>query len=266
MFPFQDIKNGRFYLGDCLEVMKDIPDGCIDMILCDLPYGTTACKWDSIIPFEALWKEYERICNGAIVLTSGQPFTSALIMSNVSLFKYQWVWVKSKAVGFVNAKLKPMPRHEDVCVFSKQTTANRAHNNMKYNPQDLIPYGKVVKGRKGKASDSDGNGYGRPSMKDELYQEFTGYPTSVLEIASEGKGFHPTQKPVALFEYLIKTYTNENELVLDNCAGSGTMAIAAENTGRRWICIEQLQEYADKAVARIQNHEVLIVNDIEVKL
>ena len=254
---YQQLQNGTICNGDCLELMKTIPDKYVDMILCDLPYGTTACKWDTIIPFEPLWKQYKRIIkdNGAIVLTASQPFTSALVMSNVKMFKYQWVWVKSKAVGFVNAKLKPMPKHEDVLVFSFGTTANRAKNNMLYNPQNLIPYGKVVKGRKGSSKDSDGNGYGRPSMKPELLQEFTNYPNSVLETASEGKTRHPTQKPVALFEYLIKTYTNENELVLDNCSGSGTTAIACINTNRKYICMEKDEGYYEKSIERVRNHK-----------
>jgi site-specific DNA-methyltransferase (adenine-specific) len=227
------------YEGDCLDVMPLLADNSIDMVLADLPYGTTACKWDTVIPFDRLWAEYRRICKGTIVLTSAQPFTSALIMSNVEMFKYQWVWCKSKAVGFVNAKLKPMPKHEDILVFSAQTTANRAPNNMIYNPQDLKFLGKNVRGRKGSASDSDGNGYGRPSMKDELYQEFTNYPTSLLEIPSEGSPIHPTQKPVALMEYLLRTYTNEGMTVLDNTMGSGTVGVACINTNRRFIGIEK---------------------------
>lgn len=239
--------------GDCLDLMPlAIPDGSVDLILCDLPYGTTACKWDTVIPFDSLWAEYRRICpNGAIVLTSAQPFTSALVMSNIGMFKYQLVWCKSKAVGFVNAKLKPMPKHEDILVFSNRTTANRAPNNMVYNPQGLVEFGKTVRGRKGSAADSDGNGYGRPSMKAELYQEFTNYPTSLLEIPSEGNPVHPTQKPVALMEYLIKTYTNEGMTVLDNCMGSGTTGVACKNTGRRFIGIEKDEKYFAIAQQRI---------------
>ena len=223
------------------------------MVLCDLPYGTTACKWDSVIPFEPLWEQYRRVCHGTIVLTAAQPFTSALVMSNVEMFKYQWVWCKSKAVGFVNAKLKPMPKHEDVLVFSLKTTANRAHNNMTYNPQDLTIFGKTVRGRKGSSSDSDGNGYGRPSMKDKVFQEFTNYPVSLLHIASESKPVHPTQKPVALMEYLIRTYTNEGETVLDNTMGSGTTGVACMNTGRSFIGIEKDEKYFEIAKQRIRD-------------
>ena len=238
--------------GDCLEIMKDIPDKSIDMILCDLPYGTTDCAWDNVIPFEPMWEQYERIIkdNGAIVLTAAQPFTSTLVTSNLKMFKYELVWVKSKAVGFVNAKLKPMPKHESVLVFSRGKTSNGNKNNMIYNPQGLIEFGKTVRGRKGKSTDSDGNGYGRPSMKSNYVQQFTNYPTSILEINSEGKPIHPTQKPVALFEYLIKTYTNEGDLVLDNCMGSGTTAIAALNTNRNFIGFELDEKYYEIANER----------------
>lgn len=218
---FRDIKNGRFYLGDCLELMKEIPDNCIDMILCDLPYGTTQNKWDSVIPFEPLWEQYKRIRKptAAIVLTAAQPFTSVLVCSNLKMFKYQWVWEKSEATGHLNAKRMPMKLHEDVCVFGKH----------EYHPQGLIPFNKVV--RRG----NNGTNFGESGK--ENFQEFTGYPRSIIRFANDSKPTHPTQKPVALMEYLINTYTNEDMLVLDNCAGSGTTAIACENTNRRWVCI-----------------------------
>jgi len=240
--------------GDTLELMATLPDKCVDMVLCDLPYGTTACKWDTVIPFEPLWEQYKRLVkpNGAIVLFSAQPFTTKLICSQLDMFKYQWVWEKSKAVGFVNAKLKPMPKHEDVLVFSEGKTSNGNANNMLYNPQDLVPHGKTVRGRKGSANDSDGNGYGRPSMKDSYTQEFTNYPTSVIRFASEGKPIHPTQKPVALCEYLIKTYTNEGMTVLDNTMGSGTTGVACMNTNRNFIGIEGDDKYFAIATQRIE--------------
>lgn len=243
--------------GDCIELMKRLPDKSIDAIITDPPYGTTACKWDSVIPFEPMWEQLKRLIrpNGAIVLFGSQPFTSALIMSNVKMFKYEWVWEKSKAVGFVNAKLKPMPKHENVLIFSSGTTANGAKSNMPYNPQGLVFFGQTVRGRKGSKDDSDGNGYGRPSMKAELYQEFTNYPVSTIAFASEGKPVHPTQKPVALLEYLIKTYTNEGETVLDFTAGSGTTGIAALNTGRNAILIERELEYCEIAKKRIEGAE-----------
>ena len=256
---FIDIKKGRFYLGDCLEVMKEIPDGVVDMILCDLPYGTTACKWDSIIPFGALWLQYERIIkdNGAIVLTASQPFTSALVMSNIKLFRCQWIYKKKCASNFAQAKYMPMKEHEDVLIFSKKKSVyypikeerqGSGSERAKYAYSDKSRHttGEFVGSIKGEYDSENDSG------NDEQR-----YPSSVQEFNNRAKGdrgIHPTQKPVALFEYLIKTYTNENELVLDNCAGSGTTAIACENTKRRWICIEQLQEYADKAVERIKNH------------
>lgn len=248
---FLDIKNGRFYLGDCLEVMKEIPDGVVDMILCDLPYGTTACSWDSVIPFEPLWKEYNRICkeNAAMVFTAAQPFTTALIASNIENFKYNWVWKKNNVTGFMQAKTKPLKSHEDVIVFGRFKTAAQYFKGV-YNPQaELKENGNKKYSNKRAKEHITGN------RKDGVAKESkSGYPKDIIEIDIE-KGFHPTQKPVELFEYLIRTYTNEGELVLDNCAGSGTTAIAAENCGRKWVCIEQLEEYANKAVERIQNYQ-----------
>ena len=255
-----DNQKNKVLLGDCLDLMKDIPDASIDMILCDLPYGTTACKWDTIISFHKLWEQYERLIkpNGAMVLTASQPFTSALVMSNPTLFKYQLVWIKTKKTGFTNAKNRPLSQHEDILVFSKANVANRSKVMMKYNPQGLQPLGKVIKGDKNK-SDGDFNGqkYYRPSQSKNYIREFTNYPTTVLLIASEGKIIHPTQKPIALFEYLIKTYTNEGDLVLDNCAGSGTTGIACLNTNRNYILIEKEQKYFDIINTRIEKHKLL---------
>ena len=244
-------------LGDCLELMKEIPNGSIDMILADLPYGTTACKWDTVIPFEPLWAQYKRIIkdNGAIVLFGSQPFTSALVMSNPKLFKYQWVWVKSKKTGFTNGKNRPLSQHEDVLVFSKGNVANGSKLMMKYNPQGLQPLGKVRKGDKNKSiGDTNGQKYYRPSQSKDYVQEFTNYPTTILSVASDGKTIHPTQKPVPLLEYLIKTYTNECETVLDNTAGSGTTAIAAINTNRKYICMEKDPTYFEIMKHRILTH------------
>ena len=259
---FQDIKNGRFYLGDCLEVMKEIPDGVIDMVLCDLPYGTTACSWDSIIPIEKLWEQYRRIVkdNGAIVLTASQPFSSLLVSSNFKMFKYEWVWDKKIPSGMSYAKTQPMRQHEAVLVFEK------SGNKTVYNPQKT-KRDKPIKsgGQKYSASAPINNRKGDSEFKTKTY-EFKN-PTTLLSFDKVRKGsIHPTQKPVALFEYLIKTYTNEGELVLDNTAGSGTTAIAAENTGRKWVCIEQNEEYATKAVERIQNHEATPQQASEVKI
>ena len=237
--------------GDCLEVMKDIPDESNDMILCDLPYGTTACSWDTIIPFEPLWEQYKRIIkdNGAIVLTASQPFTTKLINSNIELFKYEWIWERSRTVGFLNAKNAPLKKHENVCVFSKGKTANCNKNNMVYNPQGLIEINKVKKSVKQSDDTVVGN---RPSRNKDYVAKYTGYPTSIIKFNNENKQIHPTQKPIELCEYLIKTYTNENELVLDNCRGSGSTGVACINTNRNFIGIELSQEYFNIAKERIE--------------
>ena len=225
------IELNKIYNEDCLEGMKRIPDKSIDMILCDLPYGTTACKWDTVIPFEPLWEQYKRIIkpNGAIVLTASQPFTSALVMSNLKMFKYCWVWEKSRASGFANAKKMPMRKTEDVCIFYKSLPA--------YNPQNLIYAPKVMKNSKSTGGDTvrgdTESSKGKGSLRTagaEYVQEWTNYPNNVLRFNNE-TGIHPTQKPVALFEYLIKTYTNEGETVLDNCVGSGITAVASASAG-----------------------------------
>ena len=235
--------------------MKDIPDKSIDMILCDLPYGTTACKWDTIIPFEPLWEQYKRIIkdNGAIVLTASQPFTSALVMSNPKMFKYEWIWKKSRTVGFLNSKNAPLKQHENVLVFSRGMTSNGNKNNMLYFPQGLIEINEIRKSVKQEGDTIVGV---RPSRNKDYVSKHKGYPKSFIEINNEIKQVHPTQKPVALFEYLIKTYTNEGDLVLDNCAGSFTTAIAAENTKRNWICMEQLEEYCEIGKKRINENRI----------
>jgi site-specific DNA-methyltransferase (adenine-specific) len=238
--------------GDCLELMKGIPDGSVDMVLCDLPYGTTACSWDSIIPFASLWAEYRRVIsrNGAIVLTASQPFTSALTMSAIDLFKYSLVWEKSRATGHVHAKNKPMKKHEDVLVFSPGTTvhASQSSSRMTYNPQGLVRKDVPTVRKNGGSSDAVMSA--RPSHRD-CIQEFTGYPGSVLEFASESRTVHPTQKPVGLMEYLIRTYTHEGMTVLDNCMGSGTTGVACVNTGRKFIGIEMDEGYFEIAQKRI---------------
>lgn len=243
--------------GDCLELMKTIDDKSVDMILCDLPYGTTACKWDNVIPFEPLWEQYNRIIkdNGAIVLFGSEPFASKLRLSNLKNYKYDWVWVKSRALGFTNAKNKPMNKHELISVFSKGTCANGSKNKMIYKPQGLIHFGKLVNGIKDcKADRKDGSHkFARKSHKKSYVQEFTNYPTQILNFANEGNTVHPTQKPVALLEYLIKTYTNEGETVLDNCMGSGSTGIACKNLNRGFIGIEKDDNYFNIAKNRIEN-------------
>jgi len=218
--------------------MRTLPDGCVDMVLCDLPYGTTACKWDAVIPFEPLWAEYRRLCRGAIVLTAQPPFDKQLGASNLGALKYEWIWRKSKPTGHLNAKLQPMKEHENVLVFyEKQPT---------YNPQGLVkkPVPTIRKGG------NNGANYDK-SDKDAL-QEFENYPRSVLDIPSEGKTVHPTQKPVALMEYMIKTYTNPGDVVMDNTMGSGTTGVACMNTGRRFIGIERDEGYFKIAKSRIE--------------
>lgn len=234
-FAAVKIGNGEFWMGDCLELMARIPDGSVDMVLCDLPYGTTQNKWDSVLPLGRLWAEYDRVCkpSAAIVLTAAQPFTTALIASRMGRFRYTWTWKKSKPTGHLNAKKQPLRNTEDVVVFYKEQCI--------YNPQGTRPTNHVVK------RTNRGN-YGDCSK--ETLQTVTGYPTSVIEFATEN-GFHQTQKPVPLFDYLIRTYTNPGDLVLDNCAGSGTTAVAAEQTGRRWICIEREPSYYYGAIGRI---------------
>lgn len=244
----------KIICGDCLEVMKDLPDKSIDMILCDLPYGTTACKWDVIIPFELLWEQYERIIknNGAIVLTATQPFTSKLICSNLKLFKYNWTWDKGRVGGFTSVKLKPLKLFEDICIFSFGKTANCNENNMKYYPQDLIKVNKISTS----SNDKSKTGYSRPSQTEKYLQEYTNYPKQLIKFPLDKNRIHPTQKPVALFEYLIKTYTNEGEMVLDNCIGSGTTAIAAHNTGRFFIGIEKEPKYCEIARQRLEQAQM----------
>ena len=224
--------------GDCLTVMKDIPDKSIDMILCDLPYGITQNKWDNIIPFSPLWEQYNRIIkdNGAIVLNCQQPFTSKLIMSNLKDFKYCWIWYKKQCSGFLNAKKQPLRNCEDIAVFyRKQCT---------YNP--IMRRGKPQLKNTGGSSTNYNKCLEQPHISDSYY------PTTLLEIPlPRFKGGHPTQKPVPLLEYLIKTYTNEGETVLDNCMGSGSTGVACLNTNRKFIGIELDQNYFSIAQNRL---------------
>jgi len=241
----------KIYNMDCLDGMKKIDDKSIDMILCDLPYGTTKCKWDTIIPFKELWEQYERIIkdNGAIVLTSSQPFTTALIASNYSLFKYCWVWEKSRPGDIFNAKNKPLKAHEDICIFSKGTTANGSKRKMKYYPQGVGDGGVVTNNPDEKEYAFKGK---RPSHKEKHVTQGSNYPRSVIKIANPNKGsIHPTQKPLELFEYLINTYTNEKDIILDNCMGSGTTAIACINTNRQYIGFELDNTYYNLACERV---------------
>lgn len=223
MKPFQ------LHVGDCLELMKQLPDASVDMILCDLPYGSTQCKWDSVIPFEPLWQQYLRVAkdNAAIVLHAAQPFTSALIMSQPSLFKYEWIWEKGNATGFLNAKKQPLRAHEAVAVFYRTQPT--------YNPQ--MTHGHERKATKRQTVDSECYGTGN---KLTVYDSTSRYPRSVQRISSDKQkiALHPTQKPIALAEYLVRTYSNEGDMVMDNCMGSGTTGVACLSTGRRFIGME----------------------------
>jgi len=231
--------------GDCLELMKDIPNESIDMILCDLPYGTTACKWDTIIPFDKLWEQYERIIkiNGAIVLTASQPFTSALVMSNPKLFRYEWIWIKNRGSNFALANKIPIKEHESVLIFYKKLSI--------YNPikQKRAESGeKRVKTIINPSTISENYG-GVVLQEGKIYDELR-FPSSWQKFNCQ-VGLHPTQKPIALFEYLIKTYTNEGDLVLDNTAGSGTTGLAAKNTNRKYILIEKEENWCQVIKKRI---------------
>ena len=239
--------------GDCLEEMKKIPDGSIDLVLTDPPYGTTACKWDTIIPFEPMWEQLKRITkkNGAIVLFGSQPFTSALVMSNPKMFKYEWVWEKDNASNFFSAKFQPLNNTEDVIVFSRGGCNNGTKTPVPYNPQGVVNVdidcvnGKNVGGLIGKAH--------KTAMREgrKYKQTQSGYPFKTLRFKRDSNKVHPTQKPVSLMEYLIKTYTNEGETVLDFTCGSGTTLVAAKNLNRNAIGIELDKDYFEIAKKRI---------------
>lgn len=241
----------ELYRGDCLELMKDLPDGGIDMILCDLPYGTTACKWDSIIPLDELWAQYRRIMtpDGAIVLTAAQPFTTVLAASNMAAFRYSLVWNKQFAGNFVQAKRMPLRTHEDVLVFCMSGKSPR------YFPQ-MVKRDQPIKKGGNKQSEaipiSQTDAAAAFGAAGKTYDEK--HPISILDFSNRGagdRGMHPTQKPVALMEYLIRTYTNEGDTVLDNCMGSGATGVACANTGRNFIGMEMDKDYFKIARARI---------------
>lgn len=230
---------GDIYQGDCLEDMKTLPDHSVDMILCDLPYGTTANKWDAVIPFAPLWEQYRRIGKEGCVfaLTASQPFTTALINSNPAMFRYELIWDKTKSGNFALARKQPMKSHENIVVFYRKQPV--------YNPQ-METRGSVRKKGGGKASDNFG-------IVPTVSFSNTYYPKSIVTFSTGSRvdQFHPTQKPVALFEYLIKTYTNPGDVVLDNCAGSGTTGVACMNTGREFILMERDPGYVKIIQARI---------------
>ena len=264
----------KLYKGDCLEKMKETSDSSVDLILADLPYGTTdrngkggsrVYKWDSVIPLDKLWEQYKRILkrNGSVVLTADQPFTSQLVLSNLEWFKYEWIWKKSRTTGFFHANYRPMKCTEDILVFSEggaaSASAKSVKGNMVYNPQGLIE--KRVKKRNSRAR--LGKMLGNESFvgknnkglgNSEYEQKWTNYPSEILEFAIETGTPHPTQKPVPLMEYLIRTYSNEGEIVLDNTMGSGTTGIAAIKSERNFIGIEKEQEFFELSLERIKNN------------
>ena len=238
-------KEYELWNGDCLELMKDIPDGSVDMILCDLPYGTTKCKWDIVIPFDKLWEQYNRIIKdkGVILLFGSEPFSSKMRISNLRMYKYDWIWKKTKAQGFLNSKKMPLKDYENICVFYKRLPV--------YNPQGII-YGNFQNDRKSKYNKGE-DIYGKE--KEFGISHMSNFPKQIIEFSNpSGKGqLHPTQKPVELLEYLIKTYTQDGEIILDNCMGSGSTGVAALNLHRKFIGIELDKQYFEIAKNRIQN-------------
>jgi len=237
-------------LGDCLEVMKTIEDNSIDAIICDLPYGTTACKWDSVIPFAPLWEQYKRIIKpkGAIVLTASQPFTSALIMSNPKMFRYEWIWEKSRPTGFPMANHRPMKKHETIVIFSKMPATFTPNGFMNYYPQGVETCDRIIKRTNKHKTATNGGDLGS-----EIHSTKKGFPNTILKIKNTNADSkdHPTQKPLELLEYLVKTYTKENEIVLDNTMGSGTTMLACKNLNRNGIGIENDEGYFKIAQQRI---------------
>ncbi len=257
-------ENISLFHGDCLHKMKNIPDDSVHLILCDLPYGTTKCKWDTIIDLPDLWKEYKRILvkpTGVIVLFGQQPFTTKLISSNYEWFKYNFIWKKNKTTQFLLANYRPMKCTEDICVFSPggAAAASRHKGNMTYNPQNLKPVSikkKNSEKRIGKMlNQSHHLGPNNKLISNQEYeQKFTNYPNELLEFDIEYDTIHETQKPVKLIEYLLNTFSNEQETVLDNTMGSGTTGIGCINTNRKFIGIEIEKKYFDLSVERIKDH------------
>jgi site-specific DNA-methyltransferase (adenine-specific) len=245
------VKTDSIICGDCLEVMPQIPDKSVDMVLADLPYGVTACKWDTPLPLDDLWSEWLRICKGAIVLTGRQPFTSKLVLSQPNLFKDEWIWDKRNSTNFLNANRHPLSRHENICVFSE--------NGYVYNPQprQLNKTTKRINKKKYSTGNRGANTYPGLGKEYTRRSDEHGFPITILKFPKEvntqfiHRLFHPTQKPVALFEYLIRTYTNEGDTVLDPTAGSGTTAVACHKSNRHYICIEKEPEYCAIAEKRL---------------
>lgn len=236
----------KLYLGDCLDVMNNIPDHSVDMVLCDLPYGTTSCSWDTIIPFEPLWEQYHRVCkeNAVIALFASQPFTSMLVMSNINEFRHEWIWIKNRGSNFANTVREPMKEHEEILIFSKgKWTYNKQMQERTGGGLDRAKYNvswRTSSDNYRKFDDRENNQIGELRV-----------PSSWQKFNTE-TGLHPTQKPVELCEYLIRTYSNVGDTILDNCMGSGTTGVACMNTGRNFIGIEREQKYFNIAKKRIE--------------
>lgn len=250
----------QLYHGDCLEIMPTLEAQSFDAIIADLPYGTTACKWDTVIPFEPLWREYKRLIKprGAIVLFGSQPFTSLLVTSNLEWFKYVWIWRKPRPLGFVHAKNAPLRAHEEIAIFSSGVVNHETctDRRMTYFPQGLIYYGQETYRPNRDKVFTEIIGH-RPSHKKTIFQEHTNYPQSIIEFPNPNNGnSHPTQKPVALLEYLVRTYTNEGDTVLDNVMGSGTTGVACQQTGRNFVGIEKDAAYFEIARRRIETAQL----------
>lgn len=247
--------NLTLYFGDCLEKMEYIPDKSVDLILCDLPYGISACKWDSVIPFDKLWGGYERIIkdSGVIALFGSEPFSSLCRMSNLKMYKYDWKWEKPHGSNFINSKYQPAKVHEDIMIFAKMASSYSKKGSMNYFPQMEI--GTPYKQKNGKQNTQRGSATIRsPIIQVVTENHGTRYPRSIIRFPLDKEKLHPTQKPVALLEYLIRTYTKENDMVLDNCMGSGSTGIACLNTKRNFIGIELQEEYYHIATSRILDH------------
>lgn len=234
---------------DCFDIFPEIPDGSVDMILCDLPYETTQNEWDVGLPLDLLWSHYKRIIkqNGAILLTAQLPFDKVLGMSNINMLRYEWIWVKNNPTGFLNANKMPLKSHENILVFYRRLPT--------YNPQKTQGHPPVNHYKK---LSSDGSNYGNTKVGIEGGGQTDRFPTDVLYFQRDQKRFHPTQKPVALFEYLIKTYTNEGALVVDNCAGVATTAVAAIKNKRNFIAIEKEEKWVKIGKQRLQNVQLVM--------
>lgn len=246
--------------GDCLELMNELPDKSIDMVLCDLPYGTTACKWDSPLPMELLWDQYRRIIkpNGIICLFGKEPFTSKLIVSNISMFRYKMIWEKDSPTGFLNCRYRPLSLFEDILIFSYATIGSRSKNPIRYFPQGIVRINKEKRNRPNSTwrRNKGYNGNKNILNSDKKYlQNYTNYPKDILRFDRDKKAVHPTQKPVELLEYLIRTYSQEGGLILDNCIGSGSTAVACIQSRRHYIGYELCGEYFCMAKERIEKCE-----------